>query len=71
MEQLLTVKEVSQILQVTEDYVRVMCRKRQIPCMKIGYDWRFDKADIDTWLEEKKQPCIKDIRVVKNLKFKI
>jgi excisionase family DNA binding protein len=48
---LMTAKEVAAILCVTVPYVYVLCRKREIPCLRIGHYWRFDNEAIRAWLQ--------------------
>lgn len=67
-DKLLTVEQVAEYLQLSNEHVRKLCRLQQIPCIKLGGNWRFDKMDIDGWIGEKKQGCV-DIRVVKNLRI--
>ncbi len=68
-DRLLNVEQVADYLQLSAEHVRKLCRLRQIPCIKIGGNWRFDKMDIDVWIGEKKQRYVKEIRVVKNLRI--
>jgi excisionase family DNA binding protein len=48
----LTVKEVSELLQIHETTVYKMIREGKIPAFKIGSDWRFLKHRIERWLAE-------------------
>jgi excisionase family DNA binding protein len=49
---LLTIKEVAEILGVTERHVRRLVHERRIPYLKWGHLIRFDPADIAEWLEQ-------------------
>ncbi|WKZ15455.1 MAG: helix-turn-helix domain-containing protein [Candidatus Jettenia caeni] len=69
MSKLLTVKEVAEYLGMSPEHIRHMCRLKEIPCAKLGV-WRFDRADIEVWLEEKKQNPIKDMKVVRHVRIK-
>jgi len=50
--EVLTVKEVSELLQIHETTVYKMIRGGKIPAFKIGSDWRFLKHRIERWLAE-------------------
>ncbi|MCD6386422.1 helix-turn-helix domain-containing protein [Candidatus Sumerlaeota bacterium] len=51
-EQLLTVKNLAEYLQVSERTVYRLIKRREIPHIKIGNQWRFKKQMIDEWLEK-------------------
>lgn len=51
---ILTVKEVSEYLKLTEKTAYRLAADGKIPGFKVGGSWRFDKADIDKWIEEQK-----------------
>mgnify|MGYP000307418166 CR=1 FL=1 len=34
--------------------VKKMCQRGRIPAFKAGDEWRFEKADIQNWIEENK-----------------
>jgi excisionase family DNA binding protein len=48
--ELMTLEEVANYLRVTEKTVYRLLDKRGIPATRVGHQWRFDKASIDTWL---------------------
>jgi excisionase family DNA binding protein len=50
--EILTVKEVSELLKIHEGTVYKMVREGRIPAFKIGSDWRFQKARIVHWIAE-------------------
>jgi excisionase family DNA binding protein len=50
--ELLTVKEVSQILQVHPTTLYKMVRAGKIPSFRIGSDWRFRKDLLERWIAE-------------------
>jgi len=54
MEKLLTLREVSEKLQISENTHYKLARKGEIPGIKIGNQWRFKVQDIEKWLEEQK-----------------
>jgi excisionase family DNA binding protein len=42
-----TVDEVALYLRVKPSTVRAMCRRGELPAIKVGRVWRFDKAQLD------------------------
>jgi excisionase family DNA binding protein len=50
--QFLTTEEVMDYLQVNLRTVYRLIRAGRIPAVRIGRQWRFQKSDIDAWLEE-------------------
>jgi excisionase family DNA binding protein len=50
---ILNVDEVSNWLRVPPSTLYLMCRRGEIPCIKIGKHWRFEQKHIETWLEGK------------------
>ena len=51
--EVLTVKEVSELLKIHEATIYKMIRKGKIPAFKIGSDWRFRKEEIARWMVER------------------
>ena len=45
-DQLLTVEDVADYLQLKAETIRLMARKKKIPALKIGKVWRFRSIDI-------------------------
>ena len=52
---IITIKEVAEYLKIKEQTVYALVAKGDIPGFKVGGSWRFDKADIDAWIEKQKQ----------------
>ena len=50
--EILTVKEVSELLKIHEDTVYKMVREGRIPAFRVGSDWRFQKDQIVHWIAE-------------------
>lgn len=50
-EEILKVKELSKYLKMDEHTVYRLARKRILPAVKIGGEWRFRKDLIDRWIE--------------------
>nr|WP_205930631.1 MULTISPECIES: helix-turn-helix domain-containing protein [Rhizobium] len=49
-----TLPEVAQLLKVAERTVYTMAQKGQLPAFKVGGQWRFQRIDIDQWIEQQK-----------------
>jgi len=54
MEKLLTLRQVSEKLQISENTLYKLARKGGIPAIKVGNQWRFKVQDIEKWIEEQK-----------------
>ena len=48
--QILTLAEVAQYLKVAEKTIRRMVQRDEIPCVKVGRQWRFVRSAVDGWL---------------------
>ncbi len=46
----LTVKQVSSYLQISVAKVYQMAQSGEIPCCRLGQQWRFDREEIDRWM---------------------
>ena len=57
--QVLTVKEVSELLRVHPTTIYRLLRTKQIPAFQVGSEWRFDPDTIDSWSrgEHKRAPA--------------
>lgn len=51
--EVLTVKQVSEYLQIDPQSVYKMAQHEKIPCTKIAGQWRFKKQILDEWLNQK------------------
>jgi excisionase family DNA binding protein len=51
--EILTLKEVSELLRVTQNTVYKLVRQRRIPSFRIGRDLRFRADEIARWMDEK------------------
>lgn len=49
LEPMLTIPEVSAFLAVSERTVRRLVHARQIPCVRVGCQIRFDRSDLLRW----------------------
>jgi excisionase family DNA binding protein len=50
--EILTVKEISNLLRVHPTTVYKLLRDRRIPSFRVGSDWRFRKDRIERWIAE-------------------
>jgi putative molybdopterin biosynthesis protein len=48
--------EVADYLRVHPSTVYKLLRQGNIPAMRIGSDWRFNKSDLDEWMTRKTFP---------------
>lgn len=48
--ELMTVKEVAEYIRLNEKTVSRLAQKGEIPALKAGRHWRFDRAVIDAWM---------------------
>lgn len=48
----LSVKDVAELLNVSEKTIYRMIQNETIPCFRVGGQWRFDKREIASWLED-------------------
>ena len=51
--EILTIKEICDLLQVHQSTIYKMVRQGKIPCFRVGSDWRFRKDLIERWMAEK------------------
>src|SRR5579872_2827205 len=51
-ENILTIREVADLLKINEKTVYRLAADAKIPGFKIGGSWRFDRATIAKWIEE-------------------
>lgn len=49
--QILTLNEVAEWLRCHPATIYELCRTRRIPGFKIGSDWRFDRRDLEEWVQ--------------------
>jgi excisionase family DNA binding protein len=50
-DQFMTTEEVLEYLQVNLRTVDRLIRRRNIPAIRVGRQWRFRRGDIEAWLE--------------------
>lgn len=52
---ILSTKEVAELLQLHEVTVRNKCRKKDMPCFKIGNHWKIKEKDLKNWIDEQQK----------------
>lgn len=52
-EEVLTVKEASGYLKISEKTLYRFIREQNIPAFKLGREWRFKKSLLDEWMEKR------------------
>ena len=57
--QVLTIEEASRYLRIPLSSLYKLAQDAKIPCQKVGRHWRFRKATIDLWLDERSSPSLK------------
>ena len=62
--ELMTLEELANYLRVTKTTIYRLLERGHIPAKKVGHQWRFDKASIDTWLRESSKKGVINILVV-------
>ena len=51
MAEWMTVKQVAEYLQMSDDKIYDMAKKGELPAVKIRQQWRFDHEELDNWLK--------------------
>lgn len=55
MSRLMTLREVAVFLAVNERTVRRMLLRRELPCVRVGVQLRFDPSDVLRWVRQRKE----------------
>lgn len=53
--EILTIREVSEYLKVTERTIYRLAAAKKIPGFKVGGAWRFSRAEIDQWIRRQSE----------------
>jgi excisionase family DNA binding protein len=53
MVELMTLEEMANYLRVTEKTIYRMVKRGNIPAIRVGRSWRFEKSSIEEWLKKK------------------
>lgn len=51
MAEWMTVRQVAEYLQMSDDKIYDMAKKGELPAIKIRQQWRFDREELDKWLK--------------------
>ncbi len=51
-EDILTIREVTEYLKVTERTLYRLVQEGQLPAFKVGNSWRFRRADLERWISK-------------------
>ena len=51
-DQILTVKQVAEYLQVNERTVYRMASANKLPAFKVGGSWRFRQSELEQWIKD-------------------
>ena len=51
----LSVKDVAKLLNISEKTIYRMIKDEMIPCFRVGGQWRFDRREINSWIEDTRQ----------------
>lgn len=52
--ELITIKEVADFLQIAEKTIYRLAAEGKIPAFKVGGSWRFNRKEIEEWLEKQR-----------------
>jgi excisionase family DNA binding protein len=58
MEALLTIEEVAAYLKVSKETVYKMAQRGEVPALKVGTQWRFERSAIEEWLRSRSNQSI-------------
>ena len=59
--EIMTLEEVAEYLRVSERTVKEWVAQGKLPGGKLGTSWRFQRSEIENWVNQKLSPRIKDI----------
>lgn len=51
MSKWMTVRQIAEYLQMSDDKIYDMAQKRELPGSKVRNQWRFDQEEIDLWVK--------------------
>ena len=54
-DEVLTLKEVAALLKIAERTAYMMVQRGDLPGFKVGGQWRFERKDIDAWMNAQKR----------------
>jgi excisionase family DNA binding protein len=50
-DEILTISEVAELLKIAEKTVYGLAQRGEIPAFKVGGQWRFSRAALDSWIK--------------------
>ena len=53
--EILTLKQVADLLKVTERTIYRLAAAKKIPAFRVGGTWRFSKAEINQWIQRQSE----------------
>ena len=56
----MTVREVAAYLSVAEKTIYRLAQKGELPGFKVAGAWRFQRADLDRWIDQQKRASARD-----------
>lgn len=62
LEQAMTVRNLAEYLNVTEKTIYRLVQRGEIPGFKVAGAWRFQRADIDVWIDDQKRASVSQKR---------
>jgi excisionase family DNA binding protein len=54
-DEIMTVKELAEYLKIAEKTAYRFAAEGKLPGFKVGGSWRFDKKDIQKWIDQRKK----------------
>ncbi len=52
----LTLVELSDYIKLSRPYLYKLAQQGQVPCVKVGRSWRFNRDEIDAWMRQPSNP---------------
>ncbi len=52
-DEILTIPELAELLKIADRTVYALAQRHELPAFKVGGQWRFSRAAIDLWIEER------------------
>jgi excisionase family DNA binding protein len=59
-EPMMTVEQLAEVLQVSTKTIYRLLKRGEIPALRIGHHWRFDRKDVSRWLFERRVERLRD-----------
>lgn len=56
-DEILTIRELAALLKIGEKTAYTMAQRGELPGFKVRDQWRFRRADIDTWIDKQVHPA--------------